>query len=288
MASDPPVSLPMEQPQQKTPTSTHIFAWHTFKHHLPRFVATIVVDIVLPLVIYFALQKYVNPVYALLAAGAPPLVMVIYKAVLHRSFDIIAFLVFFAFIIAGVVAVITKNPIVLLLEKSLVTAVLSLIFGITLIPFQCCHANCNLRPLVYYFYEDLLPTTREEIGLPDSLFNDRQQTKHEDKGLLTKLTGKQEVDQVYNWIYTHCPSFRTSCYVMTAICSIGFLLEFLARLSLILMGLSVTQIIVYGDIILTLITIICIGLAVISIIQERRQTLIAIEQWKKENLNIES
>ena len=34
--------------------------WKTFKHHIPRFLTTILIDAILPLFLYLILQKYVK------------------------------------------------------------------------------------------------------------------------------------------------------------------------------------------------------------------------------------
>jgi hypothetical protein len=286
MASDPLSSTEKEEPISTQ--QIHFSIWDTFKHHIPRFLITILVDLILPLVIYFSLQKRIKPVYALLVAGVPPLLMVIIKGILSRTFDALGFLVFIAFLLSSIVAVITHNPIVLLLEKSIITGILSVIFGLTLIPFRCCHCRFQIYPLAYYFYQDLVPTKRTEVGLSDSIFEDEQEIiddQHENNKIsVVELSHKEEVAQVYKWIYTHCESFRISCYLITSIWSVGFLLEFLGRLSLILVRLSVNKIVIYGHVILSSITVLMILLTIICIAKERKQTLKFIEQWKKNHL----
>jgi hypothetical protein len=284
--------LPSPRDQQTEISSKIKFSvWHTFKHHIPSFLLTILIDIILPLLIYFGLQRHIKPVYALLVAGTPPLLMVIFKAILSRTFDALGFLIFTGFIISSVVAIITRNPVILLLEKSLVTGIVSLIFAITLIPFDCCHHCCRLRPLAYYFYQDLVPTNREQLDVPDNIFRNEQESinehysEHEDELLIPKLSDRQEVGKVYEWIYKNCSSFRLSCYVITSVWSVGLLLEFLARLTLILIHLSVNKIIIYGNVILCSVAIICTLITIISITRERKQTMILIEQWKREHLN---
>ncbi|CAF3519516.1 unnamed protein product [Rotaria socialis] len=265
--------------------------WNTFKHHIPRLVITVLVDLICPLVLYLILQKRIKPVYALAAAGIPPFIMVIIKGIVSRTFDALGFLVFFCFVASAIAAVITSSPVILLLEKSLVTGVVSIIFGITLIPFRCCSHRCRIRPLAYYFYQDLVPTKRKDIGLPDSIFEDEQQqlpdnqfSEMQEENLLSLpvLSHKQEVAQVYEWIYRHCSSFRLSCYLITSIWSIGLLLEFLARLFLILIRLSIEKIFIYGHIILSAMTTLLIILTILCITRERKQTLKSIETWKKE------
>jgi hypothetical protein len=234
-------------------------------------------------------SKRIKPVYALLVAGSPPLIMVIIKGILSRTFDALGFIVFIAFLLSAIVALIIHNPIVLLLEKSIITAILSLIFGLTLIPLQCCQQRFHIRPIAYYFYQDLVPTKRAEVGLPDSIFENEQESteeQHEGEIPVIKLSHKKEVAQVYEWIYAHCSSFPSACYMITSIWSIGFLLEFLGRLTLILARLSVNKIVIYGQFILSSVTVICIILTIICITKERKQTLRFIEQWKKDNLNV--
>ena len=277
---------------QQTPIQIKFSVWHTFKHHIPRFVTTIIIDVILPLVIFIIFQKYMRPVYALLAASSPPLFMVIFKAVWLCTFDALGFLVFFSFMITAVVAIISRNPIIILLEKSLITGILSLIFGITLIKFQCCKHRCRWRPLAYYFYQDLVPTKRIDIGLPDSIFNDQSEqiddkySQLREEVLIEKLSHKQEVAQVYEWLYAYCPSFRLSCYLITSVWSVGYFIEFFIRLTFILIGLPVSKIVIYGHIILSSITVLMIVLSVIFITIERKYTLAFLEQWRIDYFNL--
>ena len=283
-----------EQLQHETvPMKITFSIWHTFKHHIPHFLITILVDVILPLVIYIYFQTFTKPVYALLAASSPPLLMVIFKAIWLWTFDALGFLVFFSFTITALVAVISRNPIIVLLEKSLITGVLSLIFGVTLIPFQCCKSRCRWRPLAFYFYQDLVPTKRKDLGLPDDLFSSTsEQIGHnyarlKDEISVEKTTLKQEVAQVYEWLYAHCSSFHRSCLLITAIWSIGYLLEFLIRMSMILAHLSVNKIVIYGHIILSTITVIMILSTVLCITVERKLTIAFLERWRVEQFNIQ-
>ena len=267
--------------------------WKTFKHHIPRFLITLLVDLIAPLVVYLIAQKRIRPVYALFLAGIPPLIMVIIKAVTSRTFDALGFVIFTAFLASAIAAIITHNPVILLLEKSLVTGIIAIIFGITLIPFHYCDYRCQIRPLAYYFYQDLVPTKRKEVGLPDIIFDNEEAPIGEqsfdtyEDFLVQKLSHKQEVCQVYEWIYAHCSSFRHACYIITSIWSAGLLSEFLARTFLILIQLPTNKIFIYGHIILSLITSLLIVLTVICIAIERKRTLKTIEEWKNEYLNIQ-
>jgi hypothetical protein len=200
--------------------------------------------------------------------------MILFKFLLSRTFDPLGFLVFTSYLLSAIVALATRNAIILLLEKSLVTGFVSIVFAITLIPFRCCQQRCRWRPVAYYFYQDLVPTRREQVGLPESYFINQNE-----------LSQKREIAQVYEWIYVHCSPFRHSCYLITSIWSIGFLLEFLTRLTFILVHLSVNSIVIYGNVVLSIITALCIVLTIICIIKERKQTLASIKQYREKHLN---
>ncbi|CAF1370431.1 unnamed protein product [Rotaria sordida] len=217
-----------------------------------------------------------------MSAGIPPLIMVIIKCILSRTFDALDFLVF---LISAIVGLITHNPIVLLLEKSIITGILSIIFGLTLIPLQCYQHYLHIRPLAYYFYQDLVPIKRYDVGLPNYIFENEHESINEHT--IKKLSYKKEIVLVYEWLYIHCSSFRSTCYIVTSIWSIGFLLEFLGRLTLILVRLSINKIVIYEYVILSSVTSIMILLTIICIVKERKQTLIFIKQWKNDHLNVQ-
>lgn len=254
--------------------------WRTFKHHIPRFFLTILIDAILPLVIYVHLQKFVRPVYALLVASSPPFCMIIVKAIWFCTFDALGFLVFFSFIVTALVAIVSHNPLIILLEKSLITGILSIIFGVTMIPFEICQKRFRWRPLAYYFYQDLVPTKRKDLGLNDLdiVQIQFQHNQFKDDLSIEQFRHKQEVAQVYEWLYANCSSFRYSCYSITSIWSIGYFLEFLTRITLIIAKYSINQIVIYGHIILSTITVIMIFLTVLCVTIERKCTLNFIEQ----------
>lgn len=289
-----PSSSSIDLCHQQTPVvQGHFSVWRTFKHHIPRFLTTIIIDVILPLAVYLILQRQIRPVYALLAASSPPLLMVIFKAVWMCTFDPLGFLVFLTFSITALVAVITRSAMILLLEKSLMNGLLSVIFGVTLIPCCCCTCPFRWRPLAYYFYQDLVPTTRDDLGLPAQLFDENRvksvdrYAQLEDELSRDNSSSKQETAQVYAWLYENCSSFRTSCRLITGIWSVGFMAEFLARVTLILVCTSVNKVVLYGHAVLTFITVIMIVLSIICITIERRRTLAFIERWKEYRLNLE-
>jgi hypothetical protein len=259
--------------------------WTTFKKHIPRFILTILMDVVFPLLIYFALQKLIRPVYALIVASTPAIIMVVGKAIYARSFDPLGFLISTSFIVSAIVALLTANALVLLLEKSIVTAIFSLAFTFTLIPFQRCCRVLKIRPMVFHFYKNLFPTTAADLDLPIN-FNDNKYEaadmayfELENNIETTVLSSEEEVSRAYEWLYECCPPFRQSCLCLTTLWAVGFFGEFIARLTLILMPFSVNEIVIYGHIILTSITIVCIVSTGIGLLVERRRTCQFIQRF---------
>jgi len=251
-------------------------AWHALKRYLPRLLLTILIDVIIPLGLLFVIQNYIKILYALIIAGIPPCLTVIVKVIRYRTFDALGFIICIGFIMSAIVGVTTQDPYLLLLGQSLVTAVMCLIYSVTLIPFERCHPSLKLRPLFFYFYQDLAPTTREQLGVPDNIFEDQ-----------TLISDKQEVAKVYDWLYGNFSSFRRYCLLVTFTWSIGLLIGFLAQLILILVRVPVNTIAIYGHVALTSVMIICIVLTVILVAKERKQTMKQIETWKTEHLSMQ-
>ncbi|UJR17612.1 hypothetical protein I4U23_004508 [Adineta vaga] len=281
------VSSESLQRQELSSQKPKISPWNTFKHHIPHMIIICLIDIVIPLLIYFVLENRIKPVYALLAASSPPFFMVIVKIIWVRSFDAIGFVMFIAFITSAVLALVLKSPKILLLEKSLLTGVGAVVFAITLIPFHYCCNRCQLRPIVYYFYPDLIPITRAEFGLPDVIFDNNGYIELKDDKKKEILSNMKEAAQVYAWIYDHCSSFRISCYFMTCVWITAFSIEFIFRIIFISLNLSVNSIFIYGQIVFGIVVAGCAILQVCTMMIERKYTLAYIEQWKIENLIVE-
>ena len=277
-------SEPLQQ-QRRLSSQSQLNSWDSFKHHIPRLIITAFVDVIAPLLLYFAIENHMKPFYALLIASSPPLFMTVFKAIWVRSFDAIGFLVFFAFMLAAILAYVLHNPKILLFEKSLFTGVGAIIFAITLIPFEC--SRFRWRPIVFYFYHDLLPVTRAEFGLPDNLFDSDQYTELKDNNQGYESPNMKEVTEVYTWLYDHSSSFRATCYFMTGVWAVCFSIECVFRYLLILSQAPINLIFIYGQILFMVIVILCVVLQIASMVIERKHTLAYIEQWKMQHISMQ-
>ena len=77
------------------------------------------------------------------------------------------------------------------------------------------------------------------------------------------LPNTKEVAQVYAWIYDHSPSFRIVCYVMTSVWAIAFAIECMTRFTLIWLKFPVSLIYIYGQIIFTVLVVLCAILQIV-------------------------
>jgi hypothetical protein len=170
--------------------------------------------------------------------------------------------------------------------------VYSIVFAISMIPFHLCHCRFQVRPIAYYLYQNLIPTVKADIGLPDSAFADEQEqtidqnAKASRDDVKQKSPEKEEVAEVYKWIYAHCSQFRRTCYLITISFSVAFTLNFLARLTFVLIHLPINSIVIYGYAVSAVTMNICFILCGICIKIERKSTLAYIKQWKIDHLNV--
>jgi hypothetical protein len=129
---------------------------------LPRIAIIVIFEIGLPLGLYFGLRQPtgpLSPVWALLVAGCPPLLVVIYNIVVKFKIDGAGLLLVTGFVVAAIVAAVSQNAKVLLLEKSIVTGAIGIVFLITLIPFRLTWKGrlYRMRPLTYTLSLQFLP-----------------------------------------------------------------------------------------------------------------------------------
>lgn len=157
---------------------------------LPRIATIVIFEVGLPLGLYFGLRQPtgpLSPVWALLVAGCPPLLIVIYNIVVKFKIDAAGLLIVTGFVVAAIVAVVSQNAKVLLLEKSIITGAIGIVFLITLIPFRLTWKGrlYRMRPLTYTLSLQFLPA-------------DLTYDVEEDQGVDIPCTPVQRVNQTHD------------------------------------------------------------------------------------------
>lgn len=82
------------------------------------FSVMLVIDIGLPLGLYYGLKQVLPVVYALVISGAPPLLYVIYRFIRYRQVHVLGVLIIISFIASAIVSIITGKLLLLLLVWS--------------------------------------------------------------------------------------------------------------------------------------------------------------------------
>ncbi|PRP83584.1 hypothetical protein PROFUN_09133 [Planoprotostelium fungivorum] len=242
-----------------------------WKKFLP-IVITLVMDVVIPVALYFILKAYLQPVWALLIAGAPALLTVILKGIIKRQVDFIGLLVFIAFGISAAIAVVTGDPRILIFEKSIVTAVMGVIFLLTLIPMRIrahkrgcsiCKRGFQLKPFLFYILKQMLPLGTIQIG--------------ED------VVEGDEIGNKYDWLYEQIREFRKFIFVTTLLWGIGFFIEFIGRLAMVLSPLSLDEVVLYANIFFVVVIVILILSTVLYLIYAKKYIQNELEGWLHDN-----
>ncbi|ORY93572.1 hypothetical protein BCR43DRAFT_527101 [Syncephalastrum racemosum] len=221
--------------------------------------AVFVIDIGMPLGLYYGLKNVLPDVYALLISGIPPLIYVIVKFVYKRKVDMLGVLIVIAFIVSGVVSIVSGDARAALLRDSATTAVIALLFGITLIPVRT--PWLDIRPLTFLIGHQI----NEEA--PPIEWVDENGVRHE----------MNPMD--WMWDVVRGPT-RKFHYLLTGGWSFFLFAEFIIRVCLVeLSALSVSAIFLTGTIITVVVIVIMSTGSIIGSIYLKRVG----DRWMKVN-----
>lgn len=150
---------------------------------------------------------------------------------------------------------------VTLLRDSTTTAIISVMFFITMIPLRT--KWFKVRPLIYMFAQQMM------VESPPFTWTD--------------IEGQEHTEERMEWIWNHCSIFRKYCYILSAIWGSMLMGEFVAKVIMIKSSLTIDQIVIYGNIIvIVVIVVMTIGTTIASKIMRKRISVI-VEEWILEN-----
>lgn len=148
-----------------------------------------------------------------------------------------------------------------LLRDSTTTAIVSLMFFITLIPLKT--KWFTIRPLIYLFSQQMMAESPPVDW--------------------TDIEGKKHSVERMEWIWQHCSIFRKYCYILCAIWGVMLMGEFVAKVIMIKSSLTIDQILLYGNIIVIAVVVtMTIGTTIASRFVRLRITA-QFKEWRKEN-----
>jgi hypothetical protein len=185
------------------------------------FFGSLVIDIGLPLGIYYGMKDHTSAIAALFVSSIPPLLFVIGKFIYFRRVDVLGCLFCFGFILSGIFALATGDARLVMLRDSSITCVTGLCFLLTLIPFRT--KRIIIIPLSYMIFSQMFSG------------GDRVEWTDEE-GVEYSLTKP-------DWMFAYVPWVRLYAYVSTATWGIILLGEFIAKVIMIKSTLTIDQIV---------------------------------------------
>ncbi|CDS10490.1 hypothetical protein LRAMOSA03166 [Lichtheimia ramosa] len=227
--------------------------------NLIGFVFSLVFMIGLPLGLYFGLRNVIGELYALLISGIPPLLHVIYTFIRKRRVDVLGVLVLFAFVISAVISIVTGDARAALLRDSAVTMVIAALFAFTLIPIRT--ERLSIYPITWSITRKMIYDNVEPYH-----WRDQHYVRHE--------------MPFSDFIWSHLHAARKGHYLLTAGYAIGLTAEFVIRVIMVeATSLSVSQIVLYGNIVVFSVVVVMTAFGIYVSIDMRRKSL----QWAKDN-----
>ncbi|KAI9272802.1 hypothetical protein BDA99DRAFT_499227 [Phascolomyces articulosus] len=188
-------------------------------------------ELVLPIVLYYALRTQFSPIISLVVAGIPPALVVVVKGVRDHKVDMMGLLMLLGFVASVLLALVESDPKLYLLRESAMTSAMGIMLVVTLFPLRWRHRI--LRPFMFY--------VARQIAVSG-----------------TVMLPPETVRLHWDWFWTNWLSFRAFFRGLTAIWGIGLLSEFLVRVVLIYTVDEVDDIMYYSNIYMFSVTL-CLG-----------------------------
>jgi hypothetical protein len=194
---------------------------------------SVIVDIALPLILYYTLQRYTSQLVALIVSGIPPLLYVIFLAIRKKRLDVLGCIIVFSFVVSGAVSIISGDARIVVLRESLTTLIIGLGFLITLLPIR--YKTFEMRDMCF------LITAQVFSELPHIVWTENEQVKS-----LPRM----------EWCYQYVPVFRKSLRSLTMTWAIILTLEFVAKVGMIESPMALNTLVYVNSIIVTSVSII--------------------------------
>lgn len=249
----------VEQQEQIKPTRMERFK--VFESYARPLFIMLFFDVGLPLAIYYILKIWLSSLIALILSGIPPLLRVFYVFWKTRHVDVLGCIFVFSFILSAVLSVISGDVRLTLLRDSTITAVISLMFFITLIPLKT--KWFTIRPIIFLISQQMM-SEQPPIKWVDA-------------------DGVHHSLETMEWTWQNVPFYRRFCYILGAVWGSVLLGEFLAKIIMIESALDIDHIILYGNIILICIMVSMTTGTLVASHYVRKRAAVKLEIWLKQN-----
>ncbi|KAI9284714.1 hypothetical protein BC943DRAFT_381008 [Umbelopsis sp. AD052] len=210
---------------ERKPTFLEVKDKKAARKQLFVLIFSLIVDVVLPIVLYYILKSHISLIAALLISSAPPAISVVVKAIIFKRVDPLGIIIIFGFAISAIISVVNGEPRVLLLRESVVTSATGALFLLSLIPFKI--GRFQNRPLNYGVTAQMLAVTP-----PIQYFR---------YGEMIEKTRAE-----FCWEFS--PIFRKSMRIGTLLWGLALEVEFGAKLIMYFSSITIDQFVLYGNI----------------------------------------
>ncbi|CEG83555.1 hypothetical protein RMATCC62417_17456 [Rhizopus microsporus] len=233
----------------------------TFFFYAKPMIVMLVIDVGIPLAIYYGTKDAIGPLIALIISGIPPLLHVIYSFIRHRRLEILGCIFVVSFIVSAVLSLITGDVRLTLLRDSSTTALISVMFFVTLIPLQT--KWFDIKPMVYLISQQMF------ANAPPITWVDQ--------------SGQEQSSPRLTFVWEHVKMFRTYCYVLTFAWAVILMGEFAAKVIMIKSTLDIDHIVLYGNIIIITVSVTMALITSFSSRLIRKRSVVLVQEWMKEN-----
>ena len=200
-------------------------------------VVHMIFELVLPIVLYYVLREFTSPLLALLLAGVPTAMTVLYKGYRERKVDMMGVLMLMGFVVSAILAFVQSDPKLYLLRESAMTLAMGLMLLITMLPLRWGHHF--LRPFMFYVARQIAVSSNS-------------------------LMQRTTVLDHWDWFWHHYSTFRWFLRGLTGIWGLGLISEFLVRVALINALDDVDDVVYYSNIYMLVVMVVLGTITVVS------------------------
>ncbi|KAI8374434.1 uncharacterized protein BYT42DRAFT_499774 [Radiomyces spectabilis] len=219
----------------------------------------LLVDVGIPLALYYILKMYTSILIALIVSGIPPLLRVIYIFWRRRKVDVLGCIIVFSFVLSAILSIISGDVRAMLLRDSATMAIIATMFLVTLIPIKT-RWFVN-RPLTFCIAQQMMSE------LPSVRWKDEQ--------------GQEQSLALIEWLWQEIRRFRVDSYILTALWGLGLMGEFAAKVIMIESNLDVDHIVLYGNIIQIVLFVSLTTLSIVNSLMMRKYTAQRFIEWRE-------
>ncbi|KAG2220119.1 hypothetical protein INT45_006147 [Circinella minor] len=185
----------------------------------------LLIQIGIPLLLYYGLRNKIGVVYALVISGIPPFLNVIYGFIRKRQIEVLGCIISVSFILSAVVSIVSGDERAALVRDSSVGAIVGCMFLVTLIPIH--NRYVDLYPLTFIMAEQMYADVKYKW------------TDHE---------GNSQEQNITRWQWEHVTFFKINMYIQTACWGVLLVLQLVVCALMVWSGLSADEIVMYNNI----------------------------------------